>query len=43
MLRKTLRFFCSDSASQLRELLRKSQTLQQDIEVSNEKLLGLRT
>lgn len=35
MLRKAIKLFCSDSAVHLRELLRKSQTLEQNIAVTN--------
>lgn len=42
MLRRTIKFFCSETPSHIREMLRKCQALEQEIEVANEKLVGLR-
>jgi|688.fasta_scaffold548964_1 hypothetical protein len=42
MLRRAIKMFCSETPSHLREILRKCQTLEQDIEVGNEKLTSLR-
>ena len=42
MLRKAIKLFCSDSATHLRETLRKCQALEQEISVNNEKLTSLK-
>ena len=42
MLRRTLRFLCSDATANARTLLRKCETLEQEISVANEKLTSLR-
>jgi hypothetical protein len=42
MLRRAIKMFCSETPTHLREMLRKCQTLEQDIEVANEKLISLK-